>query len=645
MLLWSGDALLGQFEPSGVADYRMDVRLDSASKTIRGKQTITWRNRTAHPAHNLYLHLYLNAFRDRHSSFVRETGYRPLWQVDGEIPQDYWGYVEIERMTLGEEGTERTEAIVGREFVQPDDSNSADRTVMRVDLSRPVPPGGELELLVEFTSKLPRGVARTGWVEDYYFAAQWYPKLGVFRDGKWNCHQYHSNTEYFADFGRYDVRLTVPADLTVGGTGSFERLDNGDGTATYRFQQDRVHDFAWVAGSRFLVREETFHHPGLPSVALRLLLQPENRHLDNRYLEAVKHTLRLMGEWFGPYPYPTLTIVDPAFGSDTGGMEYPTFITGGVGAFAPPASLNPESVTAHEVGHQWWYAVVGSNEFEEAWLDEGINSWAESRVLRESYPPRRYTRDFFGGFPVVFPSVEIPFETFSLADVRRGGSLEEMARPSWKLFSSRAYQVNSYAKPELAFWTLERLLGWETMQEIFSLYYQRFAFRHATTEDFIAVAEEVARRDLSWFFEPVFYGSEPVDYAVISAKSVEIPEGSESEDGFDETRKFLSQVIVERLGGAALPVEVLLVFEDGEEIRRAWNGADGQRRFQFEGEHRLRYAVVDPERKILLDVDPTNNSLREETQQESGPSRAALKWSSKWLFWLQNLLETMTLLG
>ncbi len=638
-----------------IASYRIEARLDPVGKTVEGEQTLVWLNTSRNSTSELWFHLYLNAFKNDRSTFAREQG-GELWHLDGAVPADYWGSIDIESMDVLDAGAEPApERIVAAQPIQPDDDNSDDETVLRVVLSEPVEPGDSIRLRLRFRSKLPRGIARTGWAEDYFFVAQWYPKLGVLEDEGWNCHQYHANTEYFADYGSYDVTVTVPSRFVVGGGGAFQSRDNQDGTTSHHFTQDRVHDFAWVASPRFLKKGARFSSEGLPPVDLVLLLLPEHESLGDRYLASAANALRLFGEWFGPYPYPVLTVVDPLPGSDTGGMEYPTFITGGTTFGSPPETLSPEGVTVHEVGHQWWFGMVASNEFEEAWLDEGINSWAEARAMQRAYPRAQFVARFLGGVPFVFPSMEIPFETESLSALRRNGRLDVMTEPSWRVRNSRSYVVNSYYKPEIVLWTLERLLGEERMLKGMRNYFQRRQFTHPKTTDFIEDVSQAAERDLSGFFQETFYSSELIDYSIESARSTRIPpiQGRESHSSLDspddasdgDDPAYLTEVVVSRNGGARLPVEVLMVFEDGRRMRESWDGSAPWRRFKMESGSRLLYATVDPDRKLALDVDPVNNSRWVATALEERDPPTVVKWTSKWFFWVQNLMETMAFLG
>jgi hypothetical protein len=636
----------GASDPTLETRYSIQAELLSQEKVVQGEILLELKNSTSSPVENLLFHLYLNAFRDNYSTWSRENDYAPMWDRDGEIPDDYWGFSEVESLTLvNQAGTEQNKDLATF-FIQPDDGNLHDRTVLQANLESPLQPGEALELKLLFRSKLPRGIARTGWVDDYFFVTQWFPKLGVFQNGTWNCHQYHRSTEYFASFSDYDVRITVPSDFVLGATGDAKSKENPDGTTTYHVQQSQVHDFVWTASPRFNRHQREFSYPSGKSVQVTLLLLGEHGNMESRYFDATFHTLHYMGEWFGEYPYPTLTVVDPPANSSTGGMEYPTLFTGGTHFLSPPESLSPEGVTIHEAGHQWWYGLVANNEFEEAWLDEGINSWAESRVQRFAYPGQKfYVRTFFGGIPLVFRATPIPLETASLGSVRHSGNLARMTEPSWELIDGASYGVNSYSKPEMVLNTLERLLGEEVMLKAMRAYFKRYSFKHPTTTDFTRTIEESSGRDLTWFFDQTFESSDLVDYAITRVESEEIPhlEGHNRIRTDEGDSTYRTDVVVTRLQAARLPVDVLFHFEDGSERLLSWDGQDRRHSFSWMGSERLAYAVVDPERKILLDIDPINNSRR--TKPESGYSLATWKWASKWLFSLQNLMETFAFLG
>src|SRR5262249_39127160 len=152
--------------------------------------------------------------------------------------------------------------------------------------------------------------------------------------------------------------------------------DASRAAATHRYYQEDVHDFAWTTSPDYVERTGRFTHPSLPPVEMRLLLEPEHVAQAERHFDATRTALKYYGEWYGPYPYGHITIVDPAYQSGAGGMEYPTLFTAGTRWLAPAQVTTPEGVTVHEAGHQFWYGIVGNNEFEDAWMDEGFNTFS-----------------------------------------------------------------------------------------------------------------------------------------------------------------------------------------------------------------------------------------------------------------------------
>ena len=401
-----------------VVSYSIDVSLDPATHTLTGIEHVTWHNPSSGAVPDLWFHLYLNAFRNTKSTFLRESG-RQLRGV--EIPVDGWGWTDITRMTLAN----GIDLLHGATPMAPDDGNADDKTVLRTALPQPVPPGGDVALDIAFTARLPRVFARTGYAGEYYLVGQWFPKLAVYEAagvrgraaGGWNCHQFHANSEFYADYGRFDVRITTPQRFVVGATGHLESTErHGGGTVTHRFVQDDVHDFGWTASPTFVDVKDSFvasrevseadyaaaarlvgrpiDEMRLSDVGIRLLMQPSHMPQAPRLLRSIRAAIKEFGLWYGRYPYPTLTIVDPPYGGlGSGGMEYPTFITGGTSVLLnhwpfENIHLNDE-VLAHEYGHQFWYGLVGSNEFEEAWLDEGFDSYSTGRLVGRLFGERR----------------------------------------------------------------------------------------------------------------------------------------------------------------------------------------------------------------------------------------------------------------
>lgn len=627
--------------PEPVASYAIAVRLDAATHRLEGRETIVWRNPSAVPATELCFHLYLNGFRSSESTWLRREGREAI----ETLSPDGWGWIEVDRVEAA--GDDLTSGLA---FAAPDDGNPEDRTVAMLPLARPVAPGDQVELALWFTAQLPRAVARTGYRGDYHLVAQWFPKLGVRDpDGTWQCRQFHRSSEFFADYGDYDVAITVPEEHGVGATGvRVSSEPAGDGEVAHRYLQRGVHDFAWTAWPGFVVHRRTFRHEGLPEVEITLLGRPDTRHQAGRYLDAVEHSLRLFGSWYGPYPYTTLTVVDPAWGAGaTGGMEYPTFITGGTRLLNPPATLSPESVTVHEFGHQYFYGLIATDEVTESFLDEGINTYASYRVLAEAYGPRAWSHRVWG-VPLVFEDVRLSWALDARPGFFRAPTTDPIARTSFGYRDRPTYRNMTYGKMALAMGQLERMLGREAMERAMRAYTTEWRFRHPRTEDFIATMSRASGRDLTAYFRQVLYGSDALDFAVTAAESRR-RKGPVGVFGEGDQRQISaeaeplpgweSEVVVERLGGVRLPVAVELAFAGGERRRLTWDGEERWVRYRITGPE-LLWAEADPDEVHLLDVDRLNNSRRTEPDR-----RASRRWSQRVRFWIQNVLETFAALA
>ena len=610
------------------ANYTIDVKLDARARTLSAHETLVWTNITSVATNELQFHLYYNAWRNRNSTWMREHTLTTWWQSASQRDEDL-ATIDVSSLTL----TSRSGPIdltKQMRFIAPDDGNEDDRTVMAVTLPEPVGPGQTITLDIAFAAKIPRPFARTGVVGNYFFIAQWFPKIGVLDPaGKWNCHQFHVGTEFFADFGVYDVRMTVPRGWPLAATGrQRERTDNADGTTTHRYYQEDVHDFAWTTSPDFLEARERFEHPGLPPVDIRLVFQPEHASQVARHFESARATLRRYGEWFGGYPYGHLTLVDPPWaGLATSGMEYPTLFTGGTRWWMPNEDTFLEDTVVHETGHQWFYGIVATNEFEDAWMDEGINQYANARAMAEEFPDGRKVLRFFGGFvPWVLEDVRWDrlVDGEYMPDYRETPTVDIQATQSFRYWP-RTSGPMTYTKGALWLHTLERALGWTTVQQILGTFADRWRFKHPKPGDLFQIANEVSGRDLSPFFDQVYRGSAVFDYGVDAISSTKTE---------DET--FVSDVVVRRHGDGIFPVTVLATLANGEQRRFAWDGAGRWHRVTLEHGSRVVSAQVDPEQILVLDTNFTNNSF---TTEPAG-SRAALKWAATWMVWLQDQLLT-----
>ncbi|WP_405518266.1 hypothetical protein [Spirosoma sp. KNUC1025] len=255
-----------------LANYQIDVTLDPVTKKLNGRETLTWRNPSNDVIRELQFHLYLNAFRNENTTFMRESGGQLRGtQLDRNADENPYGSIDIVSMKT------RAGEALAYEFFQPDQPvNRNDRTVIRVPLTKPVGPGETLVLDISFRAKLPKIFARTGFSKDFFLVGQWFPKIGVYEpagtryasQGQWNCHQFHAHSEFYADHGVYDVNITTPKDFWVSATGLFqsEKL-HPNGTKTILYHAEEVVDFAWTASPHFKVVNNSWKRPsGVKSI-------------------------------------------------------------------------------------------------------------------------------------------------------------------------------------------------------------------------------------------------------------------------------------------------------------------------------------------------------------------------------------------
>jgi hypothetical protein len=571
--------------PEAIASYRIAVRYDPVTHIARGTAHVTWVNTSGEAVPDLQFHLYLNAFKNMKSSFLREADDA---EAMGRKLAGRWGWIDIRRLAL-DNGADLTR---GLEFIAPDDNNHDDQTVARVTLPRPLPPGDVLRMTIDFEERIPYAVDRAGWSKDFVMAAQWFPKLGVYQPARdprtgatraqhgWNCHQFHSHTEFFADFGEYDISITVPKQWTIGATGQrVERHTNVDGTATERWTQRGVHDFAWTASPSYHVDERVFRGDSMVSakelaataallgrtpeqvrlsdVRVTLLSFPAERGAVARHFRSVFAAIKYLGLWYAPYPYEHLTVVIPPYDAAiVGGMEYPTLFLGDLSFLSFARYGWMENTDIHEYAHQYWYGLMASNEFEESWLDEGFASYATAKV-QEITQPRIGVTWRWGGYPipgVAWHSLSLPWALFRLDEPdgwaqlpmplfgvfgrstptselmrRRRGFLDrpatdDVVRNGWEYSSGPVYGTNSYSRPTTILATLERLAGSPAWPRVMRTYAENYRFKHPTTRDFLATLNTETGKDWSWFFDQFLWGSRKLDYAVSTISNDAITE-------------------------------------------------------------------------------------------------------------------------
>ena len=516
-----------QADRAPVVQYEMDVTVHPDRHAMEGRQRLTYANASPDTLTRVFYHLYFNAFQP-HSMMAERN--RELPDPDPrttprifELGPDEIGYHRIESLTQDGEPV----------------SHHTFDTVLEVELARPLPPGGQAVFDMAFVSQIPLQTRRSGRDSREgidYSMTQWYPKLAQYDTRGWHADPYVGR-EFYAPFGTFDVRITLPAKYVVGATGVLLNPDEvGHGYAsdslytatsdslTWRFHAENVHDFAWSADPDYL-------HDVLETeagYAIHLLYQPDVAATWRTLHEAAPKMMAFFEERYGPYLYPQMTI---AQGGD-GGMEYP-MITLVTGKRSPP-SLH--GVTAHEVAHMWFYGMIGSNEADHAWMDEGFTSYATREALahiREQPRPSHASA------------------MYGILNMKRLGLFEPLNTPSDWFDTNVAYGVASYSGGEMMLDMLGYVIS-DSLRDRFLLeYHRQYAFRHAGPHDVERVAEQVSGIHLDWYFQQFGDANWNLDYAIRRFRSN--PHGQE----------WKGTVTLKRLGRAVMPIDLQITLADG----------------------------------------------------------------------------------
>jgi hypothetical protein len=608
-----------------VVDYTLTAKLDPVLHLVHGEGRIRWRNTSETPVRELWMHLYLNAFKNELSTYMRE----PVGAFRGALPVREWGAIDVHKLVLLDAATGPVDLWPAAERHRADDD---DETDARVPLPREVAPGESIELDVTWDDKLPSVVERTGFAGSFHMVAQWFPKIARLEpSGRWAHFPMHRLAEFYADFGTYDVTLDVPSSFTIGATGPVVDARVEAGRRIEHHVQADIHDFAWTAYDGFEVRRET-----VGDIDVSVLFPKGNGTNAERELAAMRFAIPHFEALYGPYPYPVLTLVHPPDNAEeAGGMEYPTLITTGGDWYWPPFARLVELVTVHEFGHQYFYGLLASDEVTWPFLDEGLNSYAEEEALGAWLGPGSVASAY--GFTLSDAAVQSVF----------GNQLEHdepVAQPAFSFRTGGDYGRLVYERTASILETLRRVYGPAATRAL-SLYTRRYRFLHPVPEDLVACFEAEVGSEAAASLRAALFDEGWVDYAVtaISSKRLEAPAGIFDKGDNRETlptgvpvgTSYEGWVLVTRRGTLSFPVDVEMTLEDGTTQRVRWNGEDESVRIPYRGPVPLRAAVVDPDHTVLLDDDPTNNHAA------ATPSRHALRVTERLTYWAELWLQAL----
>lgn len=597
-----------QNQSAKIANYDIEVDLDHEGKIAYCTQTLRWKNTSPDTIKSLRFYMYMNSFKDMKSSYLINTGGKIFGRDIADRGDDEWGHITVDEMY----DAEGTDLVADARYIQPDDGLVTDQSILEVPLSTPILPNTTGVLDMKFTTKMPKTIARSGYSRhDFFLFVHWFPQVCVYEqklDGNWgwNSHQFVQGTEFFADFGDYNVSITASDHLQIGASGCMVSESSKGEKQRVEFQAHDLIDFGFVVYSDFDVYRSTSR-----GVDIEILMPPEHSAFAPRYLMAIEHGLAYLETNVGKYPYPKITVVDPPVHAlSSGFMEYPMMITAASFYGIPASVRSVESLVIHEFCHMYFMGTLASNEKEAPWLDEGFVTYYEDRVTDHYHGDNSSLFNVLG-----FRSGNA--ENSRLEYTRLDHStMGPIAQPGWEIRGS--YKGLIYAKTSTVLRTLEGLVGRDLMDRLVQKYFEEYKFSHPREQDFRRVATEVLEGadldfDLDFFFEQCLHGTETCDYEV---------------ESMTETSAKIGQK-----GGLIFPVDIEIGYQDGSNETLRWNGKGTMTVKATEGRS-LKSIHIDPERKINLDINFNNNSMSVVDNR-----KVKAKYSAKASNWLQTAVH------
>jgi hypothetical protein len=611
--------------------YSMNVLMDVQTNRFTGSQTLSYTNNSPDTLFKVFYHLYWNAFQP---NSMMDTRSRELGKITystgrrGREEQDWDSRVRdrILHLTPEEIGYQKVLSLSMNGVPQ---SYTVDETILEVKLSKPILPRSTVVFQMQFEAQVPLQVRRSGRDNPgtgvRYSMSQWYPKMCEYDYEGWHPTPYVAR-EFYGVWGDYDVTITIDKTYLLGGTGYLENaaqvgygyeapgarvMRPAGNRLVWHFVAPNVHDFMWAAdpGFKHLVRRV----PNGPVINVIYKNKDNDPHFDTLWInlaDAAVTVLPFVEKTFGPYPYKQYSFVH---GGD-GGMEYPmsTLIN------------NPGVGTAfHEWMHSWYQGMMGTNESEYAWMDEGFTSYAAARVVSYYYHERLRQNPNDQGLQQIVEKEKTQLPLYHAAaygsyfNLVKSGLEEPLTTHADHFNTNFAYSIASYSKGEMFLEQLGYITGAETRDKILLEYYRLWRFKHPNANDFVRVAEKVSGLQLDWYKEYWVNTTKTIDYGIDSL--------------WEENGK--SRIRLKMVGYMPMPIDVLIQFKDGSKelayipqylqfgekpvedrsIPRTtfepWKWTHPT--YTFELNHRLldiKVVEIDPTQR-MADVDRKNNKL------------------------------------
>jgi hypothetical protein len=557
-------------------DYFLNVTLDDKHHTLSGDAKFVYTNNSPKALTHMFFHIWPNAYKDDLTDFAVqqvENGATKFHFADDSIR----GY--IDKLDFKVDGKSVTWSYYNNQI-----------DIVSFALNTPIESGQTVEITTPFFVKIPGSFSRFGHEGQSYQITQWYPKPAVYDVNGWNPMPYLDQGEFYSEFGKFEVKISIPANYVVAATGELQEKEeheflldrtnnplrtkkdvpSAEEIKTLTYIQKDIHDFAWFADKKFNVKQEDVTLSNKQVVKAYVFANQTNLN----YTDDIKTALNYYSDHCGYYPYSHCTVVKGALKAG-GGMEYPMITV--------VANLGKE-VIVHEVGHNWFYGILANNERWYPWMDESINSYFEHEAIhgKKDRPTPVLENPNLKEAGINNVAMEIGYRQIESSELHQAVGAKSVD------LTNMNYGLIVYGKGANAFGYLKAYLGQEMMDKCFNTYFDKWKFKHPLPGDMLDHFEAESGKDLKWFFNDVIGSERHLDYA---AKGIEG-----------------KTLVVKNVTGVTAPFEVGY-FKKGKFVVSFWHdGAEGEIEIPFPEED-FDLIKIDPY-QVMPEVNRQNNTIR-----------------------------------
>ncbi|MCX6180773.1 MAG: M1 family metallopeptidase [Bacteroidetes bacterium] len=608
-------------------NYKIEVALNDQKHELNGFIEIEYINNSPDTLNFLLIHLWPNAYKNEETALGQQLLVVDKTNFHWSEKKDR-GFIDSLDFKINQQNAKWS--YYNKQI-----------DIAKIELGQALLPGQKTTITTPFRVKIPLGTfSRLGHISQSYQITQWYPKPAVYDAQGWHPLNYLNQGEFYSEYGSFNVKITLPENYVVGATGDLQgesgekelqwlqykvkqteekikkakdgrwakifdkendtiRTASSSRVKTLEYAQHNIHDFAWFANKEWnVLKGEVLLPQSQRKVTTWAMFTDAESYLWQKSLTYLHDATYNYSLWNGEYPYNHVTAVDGSLSAGSG-MEYPNITVIG----ESDSDLSLEEVIMHEVGHNWFYGILGSNERRNAWMDEGINSFNEMRYLKQKYPKAYASSLLFGPIHGLLGKNDPPlFDLYYINYIHAALKGEDQKLDLTSAdFSNDNYGAIVYSKSAAIFNYLFNYLGQEKFDYCMKMYFNQWKFKHPQPKDLEQIFTENCKEDLSWFFNDLLKTDKVVDYQIINSGLVN------ETTTYNDTKKSIS-VLVKNTGEIESPVSISCFQNDSLVLHEWFSGFKGTEVLCFNSNVDFNKIVIDAEHS-MPEINRSNNTL------------------------------------